>query len=490
MAIELIELNTPDYLNSSYLFSKNPLFWEFQRADLVAFSVVYENDFAVFQFLEPVNNNAEYDYINSLLVETVILYIKGDVYNGEAVVLEKTITQVFVGTVLNNLIQIKTDLEYIGNDANCIVNLTAFDTWSTKFKITINNQFEEFTNAVVSFTDGKLAINIQYYINKYMSFRNNWQYNNTNWADTGVGLTAKIEAIINYRGGNDTKTQLIATKTFIHGANQSVNRYKSSAYLYKLIEKNLAKFLTFFDKIHVWSGYPRDISFIFAEGDISNLSRLIDVGGTITEKGFSKLGSSGNRDIVHRVNLTDINANCYLACGYENEITPTELYVDEDYVDCDYVDPCPTADYILRTETKEIIYDSACKEYPVYLKWRNELGGVDYWLFDCRYTQSVKLFESQLREVVEYDLSVDGGKLQLLDKKVSSSLTIHHDVTEAQKAGFMSLINSKHIQMYVGFWDNRYAWIDVMLSENSFNFNVFNKMYSMKFTINTGELYL
>ena len=29
MSISLIEKNNPDYLNSNYLFSKNPVYWEF-----------------------------------------------------------------------------------------------------------------------------------------------------------------------------------------------------------------------------------------------------------------------------------------------------------------------------------------------------------------------------------------------------------------------------------------------------------------------------
>ena len=33
MALEIVTINTPDFENSGYLFSKNPLYWQFQRQD-------------------------------------------------------------------------------------------------------------------------------------------------------------------------------------------------------------------------------------------------------------------------------------------------------------------------------------------------------------------------------------------------------------------------------------------------------------------------
>lgn len=491
MAIELVTKNTPDYLNSGYLFSKNPLFWEFQRADLVAFNVLYwgGGDSATFRILEKKDNNIEGDYINTLLNVGSIIYVKGNIYNSEGIVADKRVTITSISGVLYNLIEIDTNIEYKGNDANCIVNLTAFDTWNVQLKLTIYKDEQiELTNKIVSFTDGTFAINVQDFINKYINYRNNWQYNLINWNDKDMSVNAKIEALINYRGDDNIKTQVIDTKTFIYGANQSVNQYKSSAYLYKMIEGKFAKFLTKFPVLRAWSGYPADASIVFGEGSISNLSRLYNNGTSITEQAFYKYGSDNNRDIVHRVLISDLTASGTVACGYANPNTG-DIYVDDEYVDCDYVDPCDDS-YIYRTETKRFIYDNSCKDYPIYLKWRNELGGVDYWLFNCRYAEAYKMFDSELREVLEMDLSLDGGRLQLLNKKCTKSLTIQEYVTEANKEGFISLLKSKHIQLYMGLINGEHRWLDVALSENTLKFNVHNKQYDMKFTLNLGEQYI
>ena len=81
-----------------------------------------------------------------------------------------------------------------------LINLTALDTYRVKFKLTFREMEMKYTNEIVPFNDGKLLINFQDYINKYITYRNNWQYDNTNWGDSGMTVNAKIEAIIDYRG--------------------------------------------------------------------------------------------------------------------------------------------------------------------------------------------------------------------------------------------------------------------------------------------------
>lgn len=493
MSISLIEKNNPDYLNSNYLFSKNPVYWEFQRADFVCFNVQYGglgNAYTNFRILER-QDSTEFDYLSSLLIAGAVLNVQGSTYNGDCDLISKTVTITPIDGVLYNLIELVTSFEYAGNDANAIINLTALDTYRVKFKLTLGNGDVEYTNEIVPFNDGKLLINFQDYINKYITYRNNWQYDNINWGDSGMTVNAKIEAIIDYRGDDYLVTQLIDNLTFIYGANQSVNIYKSSAYLYKMIEGRFAKFLTMFSKLRVWEGYPVDVSMLFPESQITNLSRLITVGTTTTQDGFAKFSSGDNNNFMHRVNLTDIVKTCKLACGYAYEgVFEDDLYVELDYVLCDYVDPCSAYEYILRTETLDVEYIDKCNDYPIYLKWRNNVGGVDYWLFNCRYAESTKIFDTELRQVLEYDLSDDGGTIQVMNKRATKSITVQQDVLSADKDGFLSLLTSKHIQIYVSMNGTEYRWQDVALSETEFKLNIFNKMYSLKFTLNLGELYI
>ena len=221
MAIELVTKNTPDYLNSGYLFSKNPLFWEFQRADLKATQVTNIGGFANFVSTQA-NTDTAYLYLKSLIGVTAEIYVKGDTYNGIYTVTNVVITPIAGGERIN----ITTDAPFIGSD-ECYILLTNLDTWNVQFQLTIYKDEQiELTNKIVSFTDGTFAINVQDFINKYIDYRNNWQYNLINWNDKDMSVNAKIEALINYRGNKDIKTQVIDTKTFIYGANQSVNQYK------------------------------------------------------------------------------------------------------------------------------------------------------------------------------------------------------------------------------------------------------------------------
>jgi hypothetical protein len=63
---------------------------------------------------------------------------------------------------------------------------------------------------------------------------------------------------------------------------------------------------------------------------------------------------------------------------------------------CGYVTPAPDTTI---TETKRIKIDHSCYNNPVYLKWRNTLGGWDQWLFSG--TQTDNLITEEIGEFQE-----------------------------------------------------------------------------------------
>jgi hypothetical protein len=88
---------------------------------------------------------------------------------------------------------------------------------------------------------------------------------------------------------------------------------------------------------------------------------------------------------------------------------------------CGYVAPVPD---VVVTETKRIKVDHNCYNNPVYLVWKNKLGGWDQWLFHTTQTETIKTEGLGKFSATIYDLENSESTSKSLGKQSEESLIV------------------------------------------------------------------
>jgi hypothetical protein len=118
---------------------------------------------------------------------------------------------------------------------------------------------------------------------------------------------------------------------------------------------------------------------------------------------------------------------------------------------------------ILYTETQRIKIKTACDGY--YLRWRNTLGGVDYWNFDSyknesMTTQGVGIFAPYF-ETIEAARSTG----EFTSKRASDTLNLQASaLTVDEMEGLMDLLTSPSVQIY-----EDEIWKTILIQPGTFN---------------------
>lgn len=152
-----------------------------------------------------------------------------------------------------------------------------------------------------------------------------------------------------------------------------------------------AKFLTNFEQPTYFVGYPFSLSFIYntkLAGQDIVLRELEKVDSETANFDIIDTPISGaTPEGVHQVILSgvyDPPTNVVDAALVIPSGPPVQRFVAPTYVAAGYVGgPAPAAAAgSIITEWKRVNINRDCRRDPVYLMWRNNVGGWDYWLFD------------------------------------------------------------------------------------------------------------
>jgi hypothetical protein len=131
-----------------------------------------------------------------------------------------------------------------------------------------------------------------------------------------------------------------------------------------------------------------------------------------------KTDGAGGVDYVYTANS--------LQCGYVNQLDP-----------------------IVFTETKLIKYSNECVTNPVYLVWKNTLGGWDSWLFQHRQIES--LSTSSLGDFFNYYTTIEtlGNTSSEIGKEALPSMQLGAEaLTIGEKRGIAQLLYSNKVYIY------------------------------------------
>jgi hypothetical protein len=101
------------------------------------------------------------------------------------------------------------------------------------------------------------------------------------------------------------------------------------------------------------------------------------------------------------------------------------------------------------TEKLKVKVTTECVE-GVYLKWQNDKGGHDYWLFtgNIKHQPSISREQTVIKNID--DLNGVTSNFEVIRKEFADGFTIYTIFDKKNVDGFKQLIRSKEVQMWDG----------------------------------------
>lgn len=101
------------------------------------------------------------------------------------------------------------------------------------------------------------------------------------------------------------------------------------------------------------------------------------------------------------------------------------------------------------TEVLKVTVEN-CDKPGIYLRWKNDFGGIDSWLFQGNIIQDVSI-----SDVVGYKQYIDNllgitKNFEIINKQTDTGIHIYTTFEKENALGFIHLLKSKMIEMWVG----------------------------------------
>jgi hypothetical protein len=114
-------------------------------------------------------------------------------------------------------------------------------------------------------------------------------------------------------------------------------------------------------------------------------------------------------------------------------------------------------------ETKIIKVECCNYSNPVYLRWINDWGGAEYWLFN-----KINIYDTESKTVASYEKAkeeiITADKLQVTEKEYREGIICSCYFQSINIEGFRQLLRSEQVQLYA---DSKWLNVDVELVELS-----------------------
>ena len=244
-----------------------------------------------------------------------------------------------------------------------------------------------------------------------------------------------------------------------------------------------AKFLTEFPQPTYFIDFPFSLSFILNDEMLKSLCTSeedeLDVNGNVinhqdfnVNTGLSKLPYisqlllSGNYDPL--TEFVDVWLN--------NGGTASDVYVADDYVANDYVyDNAGGVGAEARiTEIKRVKINRDCRKNPVYLMWKNSLGGWDFWLFDNKSENTIKTKAGELYDIYNEDIEREVARTKVLQNRQMKNVVVGDVVTQEDLIGLQGIEKSSAVYMLYDesklLNDPAIAWMSVNVNPSGFKY--------------------
>lgn len=265
----------------------------------------------------------------------------------------------------------------------------------------IKNITETFLQKLTTDSYGRMRLDASGFLSKAISRVNDFDYSVLNLKSIGAYGSFYFSHVENYLGFTGTVVNDPITYNFADAVKQVSQEYGQNLCDHVLFPSTFtpaAKFLTRFDSPTYFVGYPFDLSFIYS-GELTFMQILckedeFNLSGSALSS-ISRQIDTGQRNAVNRLTLSGTGytagtsqLDVYLrANSFVQESYFESGYIEDLYFENDPPSPPSITPYDL-TERKRIAISTPCAKNPVYLCWKNQLGGFDYWLFDLNQIKS------------------------------------------------------------------------------------------------------
>jgi len=254
-------------------------------------------------------------------------------------------------------------------------------------------------------TAGIIKMDVRTLLEYKMYKRNKFGFNNVHELEyTGWNyFTIQYRNSYIEEGQQITDVNVTKEEEIVNGAKQPVRYYTVDGAKYLLTQYGqnyadyvpqrvtgiYANFLTLFSNPVYFIGYPFSLSFIWSTPIVGfNNTREedeLDTNGSIVNHNDANLGFKVSVGI-HQLTLKGTYTSNVeqVDVWLESGNVASNNYVEDDYVQDNYTTQTPasvTPVYRI-TEKKRVLLNKDCRKNPIYLMWKNVLGGWDFWLFD------------------------------------------------------------------------------------------------------------
>ena len=76
------------------------------------------------------------------------------------------------------------------------------------------------------------------------------------------------------------------------------------------------------------------------------------------------------------------------------------------------------------TEIKRVKINRDCRKNPVYLMWKNSLGGWDFWLFDNKSENTIKTKAGELYDIYNEDIEREVARTKVLQNRQLKNVVV------------------------------------------------------------------
>lgn len=294
---------------------------------------------------------------------------------------------------------------------------------------------------------------------------NNWDFAtvtpaNINAIDYSgwLSYTTEYDDVFYYNGVLSTTTKVTSTTQYfgVDGVKQLLTPYGQNFcdYLPTVIMRYPAKFLTKFPRLYYFKTYPFSVSFLIrSELKNSNWQFYYEDGTGLTsptkllgpKEAAVNLFTIPSSLVANKVNNQIIYIWLQAQSGSVTYENPPTGY-DNDFP---YNQPPTTIGTApanipkdAKTEIKEVVFKDECKQSPVYLMWKNSLGGWDYWLFSKSNEVNYSASTGDTFDVYIYDLEVQNASNKIIQASGRKAITVGDLIQQDMVEGFADLERS------------------------------------------------
>jgi len=253
-----------------------------------------------------------------------------------------------------------------------------------------------------------------------------------------------------------------------------------------------AKLLTAFSEAKYFHPYPFSVSFMLSEGyeNYSLQAALSDNSGTLNIPINTGEGAG-----LYQINPVTYTTSPYKDFTLENFGVAAVSYMPTGYVQAGYIleqSAIPVSPFAV-SENLRINIDNDCREEPIYLMWKNSVGGWDFWLFDKKYEVSYNASQAGAYEVYNEDISTALYRERITEARQFKSITMGDVVEKKYLSGLIEIERSP--QVYA-LYDStmlpanpELAWIGVRISPKGFKYKINSNAVEIEVSIVYPELY-